>query len=110
MDRRSEYLVQLALERWPWHDKGRVTAVSDGGLRWRIGDGRRRGESAASQMVLNVAAARTFILQPDSHLELKQAPSLCAPSQAMTIMCFIRTEILAPKAPSDAERWASVVT
>ncbi len=57
MDRRSEYLAQLALERWPWHDKGRVTAVSDGGLRWRIGDGRWRGESAASQMVLNVAAA-----------------------------------------------------
>lgn len=27
MDRRSEYLAQLALERWPWHDKGRVTAV-----------------------------------------------------------------------------------
>ncbi len=60
IERRAEYLTRSVPERWPWQDKagtGAASRVSDGSLRWRIGGGPWRGENAASQMVLNVAAA-----------------------------------------------------
>ena len=60
LERRAEYLAQRALDRWPWPEQlapARETKNSSTKLRWRIEDGPLRAESAASQMVLNVAAA-----------------------------------------------------
>ena len=60
LERRAEYLAGRALDRWPWVDQtapARETESPSTGLRWRIEDGAWRSESAASQMVLNVAAA-----------------------------------------------------
>ena len=60
LERRAEELARRSLERWPWpeesavaHDAARQSAM----LRWRIEDGPWHTEDAASQMVLNVAAA-----------------------------------------------------
>ena len=58
--RRAENLSHRAVRRWPWaaletrDDKPRNQATP---LRWRIDEGEWRGETAASQMVLNVAGA-----------------------------------------------------
>ena len=56
LDRRALDLAERALKRWPWRDGGKtqeeVTTVP---LTWRIGDGQWQGETAATQMVLNVA-------------------------------------------------------
>ncbi len=60
LERRAEYLARRALDRWPWPEQpapARETESSSTKLRWRIEDGPWRAESAASQMVLNVAAA-----------------------------------------------------
>lgn len=57
---RAENLAQLALKRWPWAERpsGSLEAPRDSAkLRWRVEDGSWRTETAASQMVLNVAAA-----------------------------------------------------
>ena len=58
IERRAEDIARRALERWPWIERNvpetpqrRATP-----LRWRIGGGEWRSETAASQMVLNVAA------------------------------------------------------
>ena len=60
LERRVEELARRAVDRWPWpeqpspahDDLGRSSRIS-----WRIGDGPWYAEDAASQMVLNVAAA-----------------------------------------------------
>ena len=60
LERRVEELGRRAVHRWPWQeqpspshdDLGRSSRIS-----WRIGDGPWYAEDAASQMVLNVAAA-----------------------------------------------------
>ena len=60
LERRVEELARRAVHRWPWPeqpspahgDLGRSSRIS-----WRIGDGSWYAEDAASQMVLNVAAA-----------------------------------------------------
>ena len=60
LERRAEDLAQRALGRWPWHDQGATTREAtrpSARLRWRIEDGDWHSENAASQMVLNVAAA-----------------------------------------------------
>ncbi len=58
LERRAHSLADLALESWPWTDRGETRP--DGRtvpLKWRIGDGPWCGETAASQMVLHVAGA-----------------------------------------------------
>ena len=60
LERRAKELARRALDRWPWIDQtppAQKTEGSSAGLRWRIEDGSWHPESAASQMVLNVAAA-----------------------------------------------------
>ena len=60
LERRAEDLAQRALNRWPWQDQASSTTKADGrsaSLRWRIEGGPWHSENAASQMVLNVAAA-----------------------------------------------------
>ena len=60
MERRAEQLMLSALDCWPWQDEGigeRDTQGRDTGLRWRIEEGPWRTESAASEMVLNIASA-----------------------------------------------------
>ena len=60
LERRAEELARRALNRWPWVDQTaplHKTESSSTGLRWRIEDGPWHPESAASQMVLNVAGA-----------------------------------------------------
>ena len=50
----------MIVNRWPWQDQASSTTKSDGrsaNLRWRIEGGPWHSENAASQMVLNVAAA-----------------------------------------------------
>lgn len=92
--RRSEYLAQIALKRWPWPDKAGAR-VSDESLRWRVGDGPWHGESAASQMVLNVAAALLSLdpenaerlsgdaIRPNIHLATRYPPGTKAGSMTM---------------------------
>jgi len=58
LDRRALDLAERVLDRWPWKD--RRQAPSEAGsvpLKWRITNGRWRGESTATRMVLNVAGA-----------------------------------------------------
>lgn len=60
LEQRAENLAGLALERWPWAEQtvGATKARRDSArLRWRIEDNQWHNEIAASQMVLNVAAA-----------------------------------------------------
>ena len=60
LERRAEFLARRALDRWPWPEQAapaRDAQSSSTRLRWRIEDGPWHAESAASQMVLNVAAA-----------------------------------------------------
>ena len=60
LERRAEFLARRALDRWPWPEQvvpARETQNPSTRLRWRIEDGPWHAESAASQMVLNVAAA-----------------------------------------------------
>ena len=60
LERRAEFLAQRALDRWPWPEQvapAREVQNPSTRLRWRIEDGPWHAESAASQMVLNVAAA-----------------------------------------------------
>ena len=60
LERRSEFLARRALDRWPWPEQvvpTREVQNPSTRLRWRIGDGLWHAEGAASQMVLNVAAA-----------------------------------------------------
>ena len=60
LERRAQELARRALDRWPWVDQtvpAHKIESSSTGLRWRIEDGPWHPESAASQMVLNVAAA-----------------------------------------------------
>ena len=60
LERRAEDLAQRALGRWPWHDQPSTTGDAtrpSASLRWRIEDRDWHSENAASQMVLNVAAA-----------------------------------------------------
>ena len=57
--RRADELARRALERWPWHEQPALAHTPERPstkLRWRIEDGPWQTESAASQMVLNVAA------------------------------------------------------
>ena len=59
LERSAEELTLRALDCWPWQDQGadkRDTQARDSGLRWRIEESPWRTESAASDMVLNVAA------------------------------------------------------
>ena len=58
MERRAEFLAERILARWPWPEPA-PGAVPDrsSSLRWRIEDGPWHAETAASRMVLNVAAA-----------------------------------------------------
>ena len=56
MESRAGYLAMRMLQRWPWPRQAVETATPTE-LRWRIEDGPWHTESAASQMVLNVAAA-----------------------------------------------------
>ena len=58
LERRVEDLARRALSRWPWRDQAVAAHEAQGrseGLRWRIDGGPWHTESAASQMVLNVA-------------------------------------------------------
>ena len=60
IERRAEDLTRRALTRWPWREAAtaaRVASDRSSGLRWRIEGGPWHIESAASQMVLNVAGA-----------------------------------------------------
>ena len=60
LERRAESLAHRALERWPWSEQstGSLEAARNSArLRWRIENGSWHTENAASQMVLNVAAA-----------------------------------------------------
>ena len=60
LERRAEDLAGRALNRWPWPEQATSTREApdrSAGLRWRIEGGPWRTESAASQMVLNVAGA-----------------------------------------------------
>ena len=60
LERRAEDLARRALDRWPWADQPTPRREAPGHsarLRWRIADGSWNNEAAASQMVLNVAAA-----------------------------------------------------
>ena len=60
LERRAEDLTRRALSRWPWHEEApaaREAPSRSAGLRWRIEGGPWHTESAASQMVLNVAGA-----------------------------------------------------
>ena len=57
--RRADELARRALDRWPWSDRQGPLPEAQGGtetLKWRIESGAWHTESAASQMVLNVAA------------------------------------------------------
>lgn len=58
MERRAEYIAELALNCWPWeHRQADVPDQQIPSLRWRIGEsGPWNAESYASQMVLNVVA------------------------------------------------------
>ena len=60
LERRVEELARRAFRRWPWPDQpspAHDDRARSSGLSWRIGDGPWKSEVAASQMVLNVAAA-----------------------------------------------------
>ena len=60
LERRADDLTRRVLDRWPWPEQsdGSTELPSRSAtLRWRIEDGSWRPENAASQMVLNVAAA-----------------------------------------------------
>ena len=60
LERRAEDLARRALDRWPWVDQAAPPPEPPGhsaSLRWRIENGSWHTEDAASQMVLNVAAA-----------------------------------------------------
>ena len=60
LERRAEDLTHRALTRWPWREAptaARVVPDRSSSLRWRIEGGPWHTESAASQMVLNVAGA-----------------------------------------------------
>ena len=60
LERRAEDLARRALDRWPWADQAGPKPKAPGhsaSLRWRIENGPWHTEGAASQMVLNVAAA-----------------------------------------------------
>ena len=60
LERRAEELARRALDRWPWPEQpapARPTESPSTRLRWRVDGGPWHPESAASQMVLNVAAA-----------------------------------------------------
>ena len=60
LERRAEFLVRMALDRWPWPEQPapvREIESPSARLRWRIEAGPWHAESTASQMVLNVAAA-----------------------------------------------------
>ena len=60
LERRAEELARRALDRWPWPEQpapARATESPSTRLRWRVDGGPWYPESAASQMVLNVAAA-----------------------------------------------------
>ena len=60
LERRAEDLARRALGRWPWRAQAVAAHEAQGrseGLRWRIDGGPWHTESAASQMVLNVAGA-----------------------------------------------------
>ena len=57
--RRADELARRALERWPWPEQPALAHTPESPstrLRWRIEGGPWQTESAASQMVLNVAA------------------------------------------------------
>ena len=60
LERRAEELARRALDRWPWPEQPAPARASESPstrLRWRVDGGPWHPESAASQMVLNVAAA-----------------------------------------------------
>ena len=60
LERRAEDLADQALRLWPWSDPDAHTRSTPAGtwrMRWRIDGGDWHEESAASQMVLNVAGA-----------------------------------------------------
>lgn len=54
LERRAEEITQRVLSRWPWPEQDPQPGSA---LRWRVDDGPWQNESAASQMVLNVAGA-----------------------------------------------------
>ena len=59
LERRAEELARRALDRWPWPEQpapARATESPSTRLRWRVEGGPWQIESAASQMVSNVAA------------------------------------------------------
>ena len=94
LSRRSDYIAQRALKRWPWQDR-QVSRGTDESLRWRVGDGPWRRENAASQMVLNVAAALLNLdpenaerlsgnaIRPNIHLATRYPPGTKAGSMTM---------------------------
>ena len=60
LERRAEDLADQVLRLWPWSDPNahaRNTPAGSWRMRWRIGGGDWHEETAASQMVLNVAGA-----------------------------------------------------
>ena len=58
LERRALELAEGALKRWPWTDRRETPAGAGAApLKWRIGNGPWRWETAASRMVLNVAGA-----------------------------------------------------
>ncbi|MXW64534.1 MAG: DUF262 domain-containing protein [Bacteroidetes bacterium SB0662_bin_6] len=60
LERRAEYLADRALTLWPWSDPDAQTRSTQDGtwqMKWRIEGGDWHQESAAAQVVLNVAGA-----------------------------------------------------
>ena len=60
LERRAEELARRALDRWSWPEQpapARAIEIPSTRLRWRVDVGPWHPESAASQMVLNVASA-----------------------------------------------------
>ena len=94
VERRSEDLARMVLNRWPWQDR-EAARVADGSLRWRIGDGPWHGETAAAQMILSVAAALLSLdprnadrlsgeaIRPNIHLSSRYPPGTMAGTMTM---------------------------
>ena len=129
LERRSEYLARRALNRWPWPEQqapAHETEIPATRLRWRIEDGPWHTESAASQMVLNVAAAllirdstnaqrlsgeaissNVHLAQAGTHPAPQPARSLCEQCRVTESMCCTLTSRTIPRVLRGAGRWVS---
>ena len=128
LERRAEFLLRRALDRWPWPEQPapvRETESPSARLRWRIEDGSWHAESAASQMVLNVAAALLSrdpanaqrlsgeAIGSNVHLASRHPPGTRAGTLTMRAVPGQEQYVLYPtsrtttRVPSGAGRWVS---